>query len=606
MKIQLALTVLVLSGWSAAALPYINNTAVTVLYTNVTDPMLMSFAPDGTLYVGRDARGSGGDAFDPVFITKVGTNASSVENFGNILTKDPDAVAYDQLGLVSGTPGAVIVGGTTGTNTSIISKIQPNGIITTLFGGVLANVGNPRQIIFDSAGRAYITDNVGNQVLTTASGAAPTQLCISSNAHGIAIDSNNRLAVTSVTLPRIQLFSTNGTLLVSNFAAVKAESPIARGPGGAFWGTDLYSVNQSGRLIRIDPAGNVTDLGGTGFGGQVELAFGPSNALYVSELSTDRIYIIREKIVNLPLPIHWWPGEGNGNDIIGGAHGLPGLGEGYSSNNTTPRVSYPAGVVGQCFRSDTNGTAFTFGTNTCNVGTNDFTLSFWFTTTNANLLRGLFSKTPSCFQQPGWAVYINGGRLRFLMNGTNGMSSTDHWSDLPINDGSWHHLAAVRAKTNVYVYMDGALQTGPHGNGGSTVASTSALLNINNAGLFTMGGSLGIQPSQLGWCYQSINEGDHYDEVQFYDVALDADQISKLASLQANAFGPPTLNIAKLATAVRLTWTTNSPGYALQTNANLTPANWGVLTTNYSIIGADYAVTNTIGGAARFYRLSKP
>ena len=32
---------------------------------------------------------------------------------------------------------------------------------------------------------------------------------------------------------------------------------------------------------------------------------------------------------------------------------------------------------------------------------------------------------------------------------------------------------------------------------------------------------------------------------------------------------------------------------------------WGVLTTNYSIIGTNYAVTNSTSGALRFYRLRK-
>ncbi len=66
-----------------------------------------------------------------------------------------------------------------------------------------------------------------------------------------------------------------------------------------------------------------------------------------------------------------------------------------------------------------------------------------------------------------------------------------------------------------------------------------------------------------------------------------------------------TLNIAALPGAVRLTWTTNAPGFALETNGNLATA-WGVLTTNYSIIETNYAVTNTVDSATRFYRLHKP
>jgi hypothetical protein len=68
----------------------------------------------------------------------------------------------------------------------------------------------------------------------------------------------------------------------------------------------------------------------------------------------------------------------------------------------------------------------------------------------------------------------------------------------------------------------------------------------------------------------------------------------------------PRLNIASLPNAVRLTWTTNSAGYVLETNRALTLVNgWGVLTTNYSVIGTNYAVTNQLDDALRFYRLRR-
>jgi len=315
--------------------------------------------------------------------------------------------------------------------------------------------------------------------------------------------------------------------------------------------------------------------------------------------------------VNVPLPTHWWPGEGNANDIIGGANGFLAVAEGFTTNMTTPQASFPAGVVGQCFQYDTNGTAFNFGTNTCNVGTNDFTLAFWFNTTNG-LQRGLLGKQIYPNYQRGWSVNVSAGlgisaTLQFAMFGTNAQTSTTHLGSHEIADGFWHHFAMVRVQTNCYVYMDGALENGEHGDGGGTFASAAALIDFNNVAQFTMGGANGtpgtVYPT---WYRQAVNNGDHYDEVQFYNVALDADQIAALAALQANAFGPPLLNITKLSNAVRLTWTTNAPGYTLQTNSSLTsPGGWGTLTTNYSIIGTDYAVTNTIGGAPRYYRLRK-
>lgn len=614
MKFVFLVCCLLGSVWSAAAFPYVNG-AATVVYTNVTDPMLMSFAPDGTLYVGRDARGSGGDAYDPVFVTKVGPNASSVANFGNVVMKDPDAVGYDQLGLVSGTPGALLVGGNSGTNTALIYKVMPNGTVSALFGPYLGALGNPRQILFVPDGRVFISDSINGTVVSTHSSSTPALYCTAPEAHGIAFDANGRLAVTAVTPQKMRIYvyspiSQVAELQNLDFPVVKADAPIVAGPGDAFWGSDLYSVNTAGQLIRIDLQGNAIVMG-DGYGGQVELAFGPDNALYVSERSTDRVFRIKEKNVVLPQPIHWWPGDGNANDIIGGVHGFLAAAEGYSTNSTTPKASYPAGVLGQCFLYDTNGTAFNFGTNTANVGTNDFTLSFWFNSTN-NFPRGLFGKQTACTYIPGWSINLqDSGRLRFGMAGLGYSTSTEHATDGPVTDGQWHHFAMVRLQTNCFIYMDGALQVAPHG-GGSTAGSTSTKVNLNNEAQFTMGGANGTPAGvSFNWCQQARNQGDRYDEVQFYDTALDAEQIGKLATVQTPYSGQfsfrPKLSIAPLANAVRLIWPTNRTGFSLQTNGSAGQSNgWGTLTTNFSVISTNFAVTNSVGGEMRFYRLSKP
>lgn len=69
----------------------------------------------------------------------------------------------------------------------------------------------------------------------------------------------------------------------------------------------------------------------------------------------------------------------------------------------------------------------------------------------------------------------------------------------------------------------------------------------------------------------------------------------------------PRLNIAALPGAVRLSWTTNATSYLLETNGSLALlAGWGLLTSNYSIIETNYAVTNVSAGAAQYYRLRKP
>ncbi len=82
---------------------------------------------------------------------------------------------------------------------------------------------------------------------------------------------------------------------------------------------------------------------------------------------------------------------------------------------------------------------------------------------------------------------------------------------------------------------------------------------------------------------------------------------AKVEEIVTNPVPRPRLNIVALSPgAVRLTWPTNSFGYQLETNHAVTlPNGWGVLTTNYSVIGTNYAVTNAVNNAARFYRLRK-
>jgi hypothetical protein len=56
--------------------------AETSVYAFVTDPVRLSFAPDGTLFVGRDNNGSGGDWDDAVKIHRVGAGGLPVEEYG--------------------------------------------------------------------------------------------------------------------------------------------------------------------------------------------------------------------------------------------------------------------------------------------------------------------------------------------------------------------------------------------------------------------------------------------------------------------------------------------------------------------------------------------
>lgn len=272
---------------SVLAQPVVTNFTTSV-YAVVTDPVRLAFAPDGTLYAGRDASGSGGTYGAAVKIHRIAPGGSPVTEFGNSAVSDPDTLIVDAVGAVSGTVGAVLVGGIhNDTMTGKIAKIAPDGTVTTLF-GPNAMLYNPTHFLFDSTGRLLVTDNNSGHVLVT-TGGEPTVLIMLAGANYMAQDAAGRLAVSSSSDDKLRLYGLDGALLNGNFATLKVASPLARGPGGA-WGTDLYAVAANGDLVRVDLQGNATNRVGSGFNNMQDLQFGPGGALYASDFNGDRVY----------------------------------------------------------------------------------------------------------------------------------------------------------------------------------------------------------------------------------------------------------------------------------------------------------------------------
>jgi hypothetical protein len=127
----------------------------------------------------------------------------------------------------------------------------------------------------------------------------------------------------------------------------------------------------------------------------------------------------------------------------------------------------------------------------------------------------------------------------------------------------------------------------------------ATLTNLLAAGL---GGSLEAQVLSAGLVGRAFNIGS-VNTTNFIANFFAA----KVEEITSHPVPPLRLSIAALSSAVRLTWPTNYFGYQLEANSSLTLTNgWGVLATNYSIIGTNYAVTNNTGDAPqRFYRLRR-
>ena len=106
---------------------------VTTYAQPVVGPVFLAFAPDGTLYAGRDTSPPTG-SIAPAFLTRIGPGGAPIEDYGNVTTPDPDPAVFDVLGLVSGVAGSVLTGGNrTGPSSGSISASRPDQTVVELW-----------------------------------------------------------------------------------------------------------------------------------------------------------------------------------------------------------------------------------------------------------------------------------------------------------------------------------------------------------------------------------------------------------------------------------------------------------------------------------------
>ncbi len=274
---------------------------VAEVYAEVPHPIELAFAPDGTLYTGREESPLPDETADFVRIHRVGPGGAPVEEYGNVPRWDPDSVAFDRDGTISGVPGSVLVGG--GADTGLISAILPDQtvreILSSPFGP--ASLWNPSGMTFDSTGRLYATQ-VNSGQLFVSDGELP-HILFEMNVpfSGFAIDAQDNVYAAGRD-GTIRIYGRDGGLLNAAFATGLGPVNLAFGLGGG-WGTDLYALNgETGELKRIDPSGYITTIG-TGFVIPPTFAFGPDGALYVSEKGNNRVLRITPQPAEHPVTV---------------------------------------------------------------------------------------------------------------------------------------------------------------------------------------------------------------------------------------------------------------------------------------------------------------
>lgn len=256
-------------------------------YALVTDPIRICFAPDGSMFAGRDATGSGGTNSQAVKIHRIAPLGLSTAEYGSSTIPDPDAVIFDATGTVSGTPGSVIVGSAITTTTGRLTRIPPSQIVGVLYNGTA--VQNPGDFVFDSSSRLLVVEPGIRVVRFT--GATPANLFTATNIATVDVDSSTQNIYTGGTDGPVRSYTSAGAVISNPFCAFPAAASgtlvaLSNGAPGltafgyALNGGSLYTMTSTGVRATI----------GTGFATNAsDLVVGPDGALYVSDFASDRV-----------------------------------------------------------------------------------------------------------------------------------------------------------------------------------------------------------------------------------------------------------------------------------------------------------------------------
>jgi len=258
---------------------------------------------------------------------------------------------------------------------------------------------------------------------------------VATNFASAVISSNASLAIMS-SPPIIVSLSSNQTVYVGGSAQFNVAA-VGDKPFAYQW--SVNTTNIIGATNAILTLNNL-QLSQTGnYSVQITNLIGATN-------SANALLTVNPIPPCAPVPanvVSWWSGEASAVDQIG-------------TNNGTlvGGVTFTNGEVGQAFWFNGGDYVSIPDAPSLDVFTNSITMEMWM-------------KSAVTGNNPGWMWLVSKGEYAWRLAGTSGtktmtfsaqgLSAPDLTGTRNVNDGQWHHVAAVYDGTNKYLYIDGTL-----------------------------------------------------------------------------------------------------------------------------------------------------
>jgi len=196
-----------------------------------------------------------------------------------------------------------------------------------------------------------------------------------------------------------------------------------------------------------------------------------------------------------------WPGEGNANDVVGTNNGTLVGGAGFAP-----------GDVGQAFSFDGTSYASIPDSSSLDAFTTTITIELWLKadqlTANADW-KGLVTKGNS-----SWRL-MAASSAKTVYWAVDGASPADMAGTRNVNDGQWHHVAAVYDGARMFLYVDGTLDVSQPATGSIAQNNDPVCIGADSKAFVPSCGC-----NKPGYFFNGL-----VDEVSIYNRALTTSEI---------------------------------------------------------------------------------